>query len=170
MEQYSVHLKKDTFSFSAAHFLVFNGKSRESLHGHNYQITFSGSSKLQEDGMVFDFLKLEVILKKICSNFDHKIILPQNNPHLNLRINSSHSSNNNIEIQFQKDFFSFPQSDVLILDCDNSSVENIAKLLSDEISKTLQHKYNFSFQKQTIEITELPGCSAKYIFTEQENT
>jgi 6-pyruvoyltetrahydropterin/6-carboxytetrahydropterin synthase len=59
-------------SFSAAHNLRgYRGKC-ESLHGHNWKVEVSMSSKkLDKTGMLMDFRKAKAILKDILSLLDH---------------------------------------------------------------------------------------------------
>jgi hypothetical protein len=38
MEHWSIELEKESFKFSAAHFLIFPDGSAERLHGHNYRV------------------------------------------------------------------------------------------------------------------------------------
>ncbi len=62
-----------TSCFSAAHHLRgYRGKCEE-LHGHNWKVEVSLSSKsLDKIGMIADFKDIKAILKRVLEKLDHK--------------------------------------------------------------------------------------------------
>lgn len=66
---YEVRVEAD---FSAAHFLKsYHGKC-ENLHGHNYKVyAHVRGEKLDEGGMLLDFIKLKSALRDVCKTLDH---------------------------------------------------------------------------------------------------
>lgn len=65
------------FKFEAAHRLVSSwSKKCQELHGHSYELElFLESSELNEDGMVIDFGKIKDLFKDKLEQFDHKVVL-----------------------------------------------------------------------------------------------
>ena len=62
-----------TDSFAAAHSLKFAQSKCENLHGHNWKVeVFIRGTNLDKSGMLMDFDKLKVILRKIINELDHK--------------------------------------------------------------------------------------------------
>lgn len=49
MSSFRIHVAKEYLSFSAGHFITYNGHQCEPLHGHNYRarITLEGASTLR---------------------------------------------------------------------------------------------------------------------------
>ena len=82
---YRVSVTKDYLVFAAAHFITFSGHRCETLHGHNYRVGVVVEGKLQEHSWyVFDFGVLKRIMRKLCDDIDHKVLLPTTNPHLQI--------------------------------------------------------------------------------------
>ncbi|MDP8216674.1 MAG: 6-carboxytetrahydropterin synthase QueD [Candidatus Kaelpia imicola] len=69
---YQISIK---YSFSAAHNLrEYKGKC-ENLHGHNWNVeVYVESDRLNEEGMVIDFIDFKTVLKGILVKLDHKYI------------------------------------------------------------------------------------------------
>ena len=66
---------RKTFEIAGAHQLKLNYNSKcENLHGHNWIIAVElASSKLNEDGMVYDFTHIkQLITNPISETLDHK--------------------------------------------------------------------------------------------------
>src|SRR5437867_3225901 len=78
---FSVSVTKDHLVFSSAHFITFAGHRCEGLHGHNYRARVTVDGKLDDEAwFVFDFVILKRIMKKLCDEIDHKVLLPLENP------------------------------------------------------------------------------------------
>src|SRR5689334_24899868 len=76
-EHYRVSVTKDYLVFASAHFITFAGHRCEGLHGHNYRarVTVEGALN-QESWFVFDFVELKKIMRKLCDEIDHLVLLP----------------------------------------------------------------------------------------------
>ena len=48
--------------------MLFKDGSREPLHGHNYRVQVKGNAPELDDDMVFDFLNIKPIVRKICDS------------------------------------------------------------------------------------------------------
>ena len=159
---FSIKVYKQYFNFACSHFLIFADGSREPLHGHNYRVTVQGKSTDLNGDMVFDFLDIKPIVRKICDSLDHKLLLPGENP----LVKFSFQEKNLEYITPDGDFFSFPQQDVLILPLSNISAERLALYLAEKIKKNIKTDYNFNFPYLEVEVEETPGQSASYILKE----
>ena len=162
--QYSIRVYKQYFNFACSHFLVFENGTREPLHGHNYRVQVQGEAPQLTHDLVFDFLDIKPIVRKICDSLDHKVLLPRDNPYLKY-----FSKDQNLEIQTPDgSFFSIPQSDVILLPLSNTSAERLAIYLCERIRKQVFEEYKFKFTNLDIEVEETPGQSALYRFKEAE--
>src|SRR6476620_3325266 len=121
--------------------MLFKDGTREPLHGHNYRVQVKGNAPELDDDMVFDFLNIKPIVRKICDSLDHKLLIPKLNAHLTIE---DREQNFNI-ITKDNSFFSIPKTDVLLLEIENTSAERIAGYLAYEISKEVKAQYNFEF-------------------------
>ena len=83
MAGYKVVVAKDYLVFAAGHFITYGGIC-ESLHGHNYRARVELEGELDENSYVFDFVALKRIVRRVVEEVDHKMLLPLENPHLEL--------------------------------------------------------------------------------------
>lgn len=163
-QQYSIRVYKQYFNFACSHFLVFENGTREPLHGHNYRVQVQGEAPKLTHDLVFDFLDIKPIVRKICDHLDHKVLLPKDNPYLQY-----FSNNQNIEIKAPDDaFFSIPLTDVILLPITNTSAERLAIYLCEQIREKVWEEYKFRFTNLDVEVEETPGQSAIYRFKEMD--
>ena len=159
MANYSIKISKEYFNFASSHFLLFDDGSREPLHGHNYRVRVTGHSTcLDQDDMVFDFLQIKPIIREICNQLDHKLLIPSKNPLLKIEEDQSNL------ILKTKDgaHFSIPAIDILLLPIHNISAERLSIYLADEINSKILTKFQYQFEQLEVEVEESPGQSAIY--------
>ncbi len=138
--------------------MLFKDGTREPLHGHNYRVQVKGNAPELDDDMVFDFLNIKPIVRKICDSLDHKLLIPKNNPNL---VIEDREKNYNI-VCVDQSVFSIPKTDVLMLPIENTSAERIAVYIANELRQEVLAQYNFEFLELEIEVEETPGQSAVY--------
>src|SRR5262245_46935214 len=81
--EFRVSVTKDHLVFASAHFITFAGHRCEGLHGHNYRVRVTVEGALCEDSwFVFDFVILKAIMKRLCDDIDHKVLLPAASPRI----------------------------------------------------------------------------------------
>lgn len=161
--QYSIQVYKQYFNFAASHFLIFEDGTREPLHGHNYRVKFRGEAGELKGDMVFDFLDIKPIVRKVCDSLDHKLLLPKLNSKLEI-----HTEDNNYILKTPCNCtFSFPKQDVLMLPILNTSAERLAVYICDQVRERVLNEYNFRFKSLEIEVEETPGQSAIYSYKEE---
>src|SRR5215212_10863484 len=85
MPQFSVSVTKDYLVFASAHFITFAGHQCEPLHGHNYRVSVRIEGPLDgESWYVIDFSVLKKIMRRLCDEIDHKVLLATRNPRLTI--------------------------------------------------------------------------------------
>jgi len=164
MSNFSIKVYKQYFNFAAAHFLVFADGSREPLHGHNYRVAVEGHAPELSQDMVFDFLDIKPIVRTLCNELDHKVLLPKSNSYL---VITQHELNIALSCA-DGSSFSLPAKDVLLLPIPNTSAERLAYFFNEQLRQRVFTQYQFKFQTLQVEVEETPGQSATY--THQENT
>lgn len=138
--------------------MTFEDGTREPLHGHNYYVRFKGYGEKLRNDMVEDFLCVKPVIKELCDFLDHKLLIPQNNPHLALE-----KQGDNWQIVTKQGQFSIPCSDIVMLPIVNTSVELLASFLSEEITKKMWQVNQFRFIRQEVEVEEACGQSAIFV-------
>jgi len=155
----TLHLFKQNFKFSSAHFLIFDEKHAEMLHGHNYQVSVSlevpSEKKLMEKGYFVDFNVFKKFIKMKCDEWDEHVLLPAKHP--DMKISKKRPS---LEIRFRDRFYVFPENEVILLPVTNTSVEQLSSLLAQAFLKEFQ-KYGVSRVRVRVEETRGQGASTE---------
>lgn len=155
---YSIRVYKQYFNFASSHFMLFKDGSREPLHGHNYRVEVKGNAPDLDDDMVFDFLNIKPIIRKICDSLDHKLLIPK----LNDKLIIEDKDKNWQFTTRDESVFSIPKQDVLLLPIENTSVERMAAYIASELKDEVFKMYKFEFDELEIQLEESPGQCAVY--------
>ena len=84
--EFRISVTKDYLVFASAHFITYAGHRCEGLHGHNYRASVTVEGTLDEESWwVFDFVALKHIMRGLCDEIDHKVLLPLQNPRLQIK-------------------------------------------------------------------------------------
>ena len=158
--EYSIRVYKQYFNFASSHFLIFKDGTREPLHGHNYRVQLKGEACELEGDMVFDFLDIKPIVREVCDELDHRLLLPEKNSMIKWTKNDGKLFLTTPD----GDEFMFPEKDVLFLPIENTSAERLAIYLTHKIYDLVKERYNFSFPALELEVEETPGQCAVYKF------
>lgn len=153
---YTIHLNKQDFKFSSTHFTIFSQDRAEALHGHNYYVHFAIQFQHldKETGLTAEFSELKKLIRAACDSLDEKVLLPAQSPFVEINLTES-----NIEVQYNKKFYSFPIEDCEILDIVNTSAECLAKWLYTRLAGRLKD-LGCSFIEVTLQETQ--GQSVTY--------
>jgi 6-pyruvoyltetrahydropterin/6-carboxytetrahydropterin synthase len=156
MSTTSLQLAKQNFKFSSAHFLIFDEKSAERLHGHNYQVRVEigipDQEAIKATGFFVDFNVFKKYIKSALDRWDDMVILPKNHPEM--KFNTKGES---LEVHFRERFYAFPVNEVVLLPVTNTSVEQLSRLLAEDFMKEF-HIHQVSFVSVYVE--ETPGQGA----------
>ncbi len=154
----TLHLAKQNFKFSSAHFLIFNDKSAEMLHGHNYQVKVDiacpDDQAHQQLGYFIDFNVFKKLIKARLDQWDEHVLLPAKHPDMKYKVSQN---GKNYEISFRERFYSFPINEVVWLEINNTSVEQLSLLLAKDFMKAFSH---YHVQKIRVLVEEARGQSA----------
>jgi 6-pyruvoyltetrahydropterin/6-carboxytetrahydropterin synthase len=129
---FRVLLQKEQLVFSAAHFITFAGDICECLHGHNYGVRAEVQGRLDENRYVIDFIAFRDNLAKIVKRLDHHMLLPLH--HELIRIEQV---SNELIVRFRNKRWVFPEEDCMLLPIVNTTAEEIAGWIGQELRKEL---------------------------------
>jgi len=148
---FSVSVTKDNLVFSSAHFITFAGHRCESLHGHNYRARATVEGSLdQETWFVFDFVVLKRLMKELCDEIDHKVLLPLENPKIQVT-----EEGDAVSVAVEgKPRYRFPRIDCALLPVPNTTVEMLAELLAGRLRKQLEQMGARNLTAIEIEVEE----------------
>ena len=133
--EFQVSVTKDYLVFASAHFITFAGHRCEGLHGHNYRarVTLDGALD-RESWFVFDFVTLKHIMRRLCDAIDHKVLLPLDNPKLQIV-----EDGDSVKVAYEgAPRYVFPHKDCALLPIPNTTVEMLAELLVTRLQGELE--------------------------------
>lgn len=137
MENWSIEVDKEYLKFSVAHFLIFPDGSAERLHGHNYRVFVELEARLSPFGLVVDFLHIKPIVRALCDSLDEHWILPGLHPELTVEpLPDAH-----VEVRYRERTYRAPAEDVIVLEINNTSAENLAAYLGRSLLAQLREQF-----------------------------
>ena len=155
-ESFSVNVNSVKLRFASAHMATL-GDELEPLHGHNYVVSCTVTGDLTDDDWVIDFSIIKNAVYNACRLLDHKFILQRNSTILKIEQN-----NESWLIKHNQKEYKFPKNDVVALDINNTTAENLAKWLFYSIKEVILTNNYSNIYEMSIEVEEMPGQSGIY--------
>ena len=162
MESYKVTVTKDYIVFASAHFITFAGHRCEGLHGHNYRATVTVEGDLDPNAwFVFDFVVLKKVMKQLCDEIDHVVLLPLQSQRVTVNVDGDVV---NVAVD-GKPRYVFPLKDCALLPIPNTTVEMLAKLLAGRLKTEIDKLGGRGVNAIEMDVEENFGQSAVYRVT-----
>jgi 6-pyruvoyltetrahydropterin/6-carboxytetrahydropterin synthase len=160
--EFRVSVTKDYLVFASAHFITFAGHRCEGLHGHNYRarVTVEGALN-KESWFVFDFVELKKIMKRLCDEIDHLVLLPLTSDRVGV-VEQGESVSVSVD---GKPRYVFPRRDCALLPIPNTTVEMLARMLTERLHGELTAMGARDLTAIEMEVEENFGQSAVYRVT-----
>ena len=156
---FRVSVTKDDLVFSSAHFITYAGHRCEGLHGHNYRARVTVDGALDPaDRLVFDFLELKRIMRRLCRDIDHLVLLPTQSQRITV-VEDGGSVRVSVDGAPR---YVFPRRDCALLPVPNTTVEMLAELLATRLRAELEALGARGLTAIEMEIEENVGQSATY--------
>ncbi len=125
---------KDDLVFASAHFITMAGHRCEGLHGHNYRAHVTIEGELDQDtGWVVDFIEVRQIMRRLCGEIDHLVLLPLESRRIGVIVEGEIVE---VAVDGQPRYV-FPRRDCALLPIPNTTVERLAQLLADRLRAAL---------------------------------
>ena len=152
-----VQVEKDYIGFASGHFITYDGHKCETLHGHNYRARIAMGGPLDENYYVVDFVRTKRMMKMICDEIDHVVMLPLHNPQIELEIGDE-----SVSARYKDSHYVFPRPDVVLLPIPNTTAEMLATYLCGRALEELEKLGVRDLSWIEIEVEESAGQSAVY--------
>ena len=155
--EFRVTVSKDYLVFASAHFITFAGHRCEGLHGHNYRVGVVLEGHLNEESwFVFDFVELKKIMKRLCDEIDHVVLLPLKSDRIAVR-----EEGDVVHVAVDgRPRYLFPRRDCALLPIPNTTVEMLAEMLIDRLRQALGEAGASRLKAIEMEVEENFGQSA----------
>ena len=154
MAEYKVIVEKDYLVFAAGHFLTYGGLC-ETLHGHNYRARVEVEGELDDDSLLWDFVSLKRLMRRLVDELDHRMLLPLHNPSLRVTEEENH-----VQVVYKERRYLFPRSDVVFLPIPNTTAEMLAGYLATRVKTELLGAGAGKLSALAVEVEESFGQSA----------
>ena len=157
--EFRVTVTKDYLVFASAHFSTFAGHRCEGLHGHNSRARVTVEGELDEESwFVFDFVVIKKIMRGLCDEIDHKVLLPLQNPKLQIG-----EQGESVTVAYEgTPRYVFPKCDCSLLPIPNTTVEMLAELLAGRFRAELEKMGARGLTAIEMEVEENFGQTAVY--------
>jgi 6-pyruvoyltetrahydropterin/6-carboxytetrahydropterin synthase len=157
--EFRVSVSKDYLVFASAHFITFAGHRCEGLHGHNYRAHATVEGALSPDNwFVFDFVELKRIMRRLCDQVDHLVLLPLESDRVKIA-----EDDGAVHVSVDGTLrYVFPRRDCALLPIPNTTVEMLARLLAERLRCQLQEMGAAGLTAIEMEVEENFGQSAVY--------
>ena len=156
---FRVSVEKDYLVFASAHFITMSGHRCEGLHGHNYRarVTIEGALN-EENWFVFDFVEIKRIMRALCDEIDHLVLLPTRSSRIQVVEEGERVT---VAVDGQPRYV-FPRRDCALLPIPNTTVEMLAQLLTERVRAQFDATGVKGMTAIEMEVEENFGQSATY--------
>ncbi len=156
----TIHIDKEDFNFSIAHFTIFSATERERLHGHNYHVSAEITAPVDTNGMTFDYKLYKERIRECCDKIDEYLLLPALSPHLEIAEDDTF-----YRVGFNGELMYFMKSDTLLLPVLNSTVEEYSNYVLEYLLSFPTDIQQYDVRKLLIKVSSGPGQSGSSQWT-----
>lgn len=136
-ERFSIQLRKAVHVFAAGHFITLTDDLCEAVHGHNWTVGVDVEAEPDAHGMVVDFIALRDLVTRIVSRLDHRMLLPADNPLLEVTTAAGPTGRAETTVRFQDRRWVFPADECVVLPIRNTTAEWIARWIGVSVAESL---------------------------------
>jgi 6-pyruvoyltetrahydropterin/6-carboxytetrahydropterin synthase len=165
-ERWAIHMHKEYFKFSSAHFLIFPDGSKERLHGHNYHVDAEIEGQLTDRGLVIDFSLVKPVIRALCDSLDERWILPGEHPELEVM----ERDDGHTDVTYRECRYRVPSDEVVMLPMNNTSAENLASWIGRELVERISEQFGRTqIQRLRLSVSETPGQWGVYYYSDGDS-
>jgi 6-pyruvoyltetrahydropterin/6-carboxytetrahydropterin synthase len=128
VSRFSIVELEDELKFSAGHFMVLSATSRESMHGHDYQIHVAFNTLIEHNGMSFDCRLYKQRILKMCQLLDYRFLLPGQSKYLQVQ-----EENDQWVVKFNNQTLYVLKQDAVVLPICNTTLEELSHWFLEQI-------------------------------------
>jgi 6-pyruvoyltetrahydropterin/6-carboxytetrahydropterin synthase len=153
----TVELQKESMKFSAGHTTIFSATEREPLHGHMYQVYLALTTRVEEDGMAFDYRYYKNKIHDLCQHLNQTFLMPQFSPYLIYEEDDTY-----LYFTFHHKKIPFLREDVTLLPVVNITVEELSRWFIQELVSEQEELERHRIEQIVVKVFSAPGQSANH--------
>jgi len=158
-QSYEIRIRKEALKFASSHMTVFPDGTKEALHGHGYVPSVSirlGDASFEQ---MIPFSRIKEEMKRIACEWDEKVLLAVRNPFYR----EISRARGELEFELCGKRYVLPLDEVVLLDVDNVTCEQLARVYHERIRAALGPVPAFAGTGAlSVLIEESPGQGAVY--------
>jgi 6-pyruvoyltetrahydropterin/6-carboxytetrahydropterin synthase len=154
---YEIRIRKEALKFSSSHMTVFPDGTKESFHGHFFMPTVSIQTSNADFEAMIPFSLVKQEMKRISDEWDEKLLIGTRNPFFK-EVSRGQSE---VEFYLCGKRYLLPADEVVFLDCDNVTCEQLARIYYERLASAGVMKFPFVVSLSVL-IEESPGQGASY--------
>jgi 6-pyruvoyltetrahydropterin/6-carboxytetrahydropterin synthase len=147
-------IHKEECGFSAGHFTIFSATERETLHGHNYNVSIVFEVAISHNGLSFDYRDYKKKIDTLCQRLNRHLLLPAHSPYLQIEDGGDYW-----HAFFANKKLSFLKEDTIILPISNVTIEELSYWFLQELVQDKNQLQHNGIQKLSISVFNGPGQS-----------
>ncbi len=118
--------------FSSAHMIPYH-QFCGGIHGHSYHMDVQVEGERSgEFGFVVDFKKVKEFVRSLCSELDHKVLIPVNSGKITFK-----NLEGTVEFSIGTKEYKLPIEDCCLLPLESTSAEDLAEYFAEKLYKSL---------------------------------
>lgn len=153
----TVELQKESMKFSAGHTTIFSATEREPLHGHMYGVYLALSTRVEENGMTFDYRYYKKRIHELCRHLNQTFLMPQFSPFLEFAEDDEY-----YYFTFNHKKIPFLKEDVTLMPLTNITVEELSRWFVNELIRDETELNNNRIERIIVKVSSAPGQSASH--------
>ncbi len=153
----TIEIQKESMQFTAGHTTIFSATEREPLHGHRYQVYLALTTRIEDNGMTFDYRYYKTLMRDLCRHLNQRFLMPKFSPFLQFAEDRDY-----YYFTFNHKKIPFLKEDVLIMPLTNITIEELSRWFVGELTKDQEALLNHRIQAITVKVFSAPGQSASH--------
>lgn len=123
--------------FSSAHMIPCH-QFCGGIHGHSYHVDVQVEGERSgKFGFVVDFKRVKELMRDICKELDHKVLIPLNSDEIEFK-----NLENSVEFSIGDKEYKLPAGDCYLLPLKSTSAEDMAEYFADKLYNSLKKDEN----------------------------
>lgn len=153
----TVELQKESMKFSAGHTTIFSATEREPLHGHMYSVYLALTTRVEENGMTFDYRYYKKRIHELCRKLNQTFLMPTQSPFLTFAEDQEY-----YYFTFNHKKIPFLKEDVTLMPLTNITVEELSKWFVQELVQSTDELEKHRIECILVKVFSAPGQSASH--------
>lgn len=153
----TVELQKESMKFSAGHTTIFSATDREPLHGHMYAVYLALTTRVEENGMTFDYRYYKERIHVLCRHLNQTFLMPQFSPFLECSEDADY-----YYFKFNHKTMPFLKEDVTLMPLTNITVEELSRWFVTELIADREELDRHRIEHVVVKVFSAPGQSASH--------